>query len=215
MSKKIIEKAPPKKADKKPAAKKPVKKNKGEEDDFNDPVWIDPNKQAEDALANEKRKPEVTKAEKEFNVEVTSAKLKDIFLSASWKNMSPQDKGSYDRDGENPVHDDLKKAFSGLNKHLAAMSEQYNNDGDLDSDKIVCRGFSIGGNGEGVTLHGTRLLSNGKPFNFNTPFYKWDSDPSETLFNEESNSLKSAINTLRAEIIQYLFKHKYQAEIAS
>lgn len=93
------------------------------------------------------------------------------------------------------------------------MSEQYGNDGKLDSGKIVCRGFSIGSNGEGVTLHGTRLLSNGKPFNFNTPFYKWDNDPSASLFEEDSNSLKSDINSLRAEVIKYLFKHKYQPEI--
>lgn len=198
-------------SEKKAPKKNGTKKQQDPEDDFDAPVYIDPNIQAKAAI--EKPEREVTTAEKEFNVEVTSAKLKDIFLYASWKNMNPLDKGTFDRDGENPVHEDLKRAFEGLNSHCALMSEQYNNDGELDSGRIVCRGFSIGSNGEGVTLHGTRLLTNGKPFNFNTPFYKWDSDPSETLFKEDSNSLKSAINTCRAEIIQYLFKSKYQADI--
>jgi len=205
MTKKITE--PAKK--KAPAKKASSKKNKSEDEaaGYERPLMDEPNEK-KDAHAITS-----TKAEQEFNVEVTSAKLKDIFLYASWKNMNPLDKGNFDRDGENPIHDDLKKAFGGLSQHLAAMSEQYNNEGKLDSDKIVCRGFSIGSNGEGVTLHGTRLLGNGKPFNFNSPFYKWDNDPSESLFEEDSNGLKSAINTCRAEVIQYLFKSKYQAEI--
>lgn len=206
---------------KKTTSKKPSTKKQqitDEEDDFNDPVWIDPNEQAKAALTSKKQDTEqerpVTKDEKEFNVEVTKAKItNDIFLSASWKVVSKEDRGSYDKDGENPIHDDLKKSFEGLNHHLASMSQQYNSDGKLDTSRIVCRGFSIGSNGEGVTLHGSRHLSNGKAFNFNTPFYTWDNEPGELLFEEESESLKSAINKCRSEIIQYLFKHKYQPEI--
>lgn len=191
-----------------------------DDDDFDDPVWIDPNEQAKAALSSEKQKEpqehNVTQDEKEFNVEVTKAKItNDIFLSASWKVISKVDRGSYDKNGENPIHDDLKKSFENLNKHLADMSQQYNADGKLDSGRIVCRGFSIGSNGEGVTLHGTRHLSNGKAFNFNSPFYKWDNEPGEQLFEEEAESLKTAINKCRSEIIQYLFKHKYQAEVVN
>lgn len=155
------------------------------------------------------------KKEKELSVEVLKAKItNDIFLYSEYKVNLKDDKGSFKKDGENPVHDDLKKAFSGLAPHLAALSEQYNSDGKLDDSKIVCRGFSIGGNGEGVTLFGTRLLTNGKAFNFNTPFYKWDTDPSETLFKDDAVDLRSAVNKCRAEVIQYLFKHKYQPEVA-
>lgn len=190
----VLEKAPVKK-------RIPKKSKQDEQDDFNDPVWIDPKLQSKSA-------------DDLINVEVTKAKIvNDIFLSASWKIMSKNDKGSYAKEGENPIHEDLKDAFMGLNAHLAKLSEQYNESGSLDSDRIVCRGFSIGGNGEGVTLHGSRHLSNGKSFNFNSPFYKWTSDQPELDFAEETNSLKVSINVCRAEVIKYLFKHKYQPEI--
>lgn len=205
----VLEKAPVKKRTSK-------KSKQDEQDDFNDPVWTDPklqSKSADDLIKNVNDTKE-TSREKEFNVEVTKAKItNDIFLSASWKLMSKNDKGSYGVDGENPIHEDLKDAFMGLNAHLAKLSEQYNESGSLDSDRIVCRGFSIGGNGEGVTLHGSRHLSNGKSFNFNSPFYKWTSDQPELDFAEETNSLKVSINICRAEVIKYLFKHKYQPEI--
>lgn len=202
---------------KKTAGKKTSKASKAaidEQDDFNDPVFIDPNIQASKETGKSKPEHEVTHSEKEFNVEVLKAKITDdIFLSAAWKIMSKNDRGSYNKDGENPIHDDLKQAFAGLNPHLASLSEQYNEEGALDSDRIVCRGFSIGSNGEGVTLHGSRHLSNGKSFNFNSPFYKWSADQPELAFEEETNSLKGAVNTCRAEVIKYLFKHKYQPEI--
>ncbi|MEO8824100.1 MAG: hypothetical protein ABI366_11060 [Ginsengibacter sp.] len=203
--------------EKKPAKKRASKKIiPDDQDDFNDPVWIDPKLQSKTAseLVKNVNGTKDDSPEKEFNVEVTKAKISnDIFLSASWKIMSKNDKGSYAKEGENPIHEDLKNAFIGLNTHLAKLSEQYNESGALDSDRIVCRGFSIGGNGEGVTLHGSRHLSNGKSFNFNSPFYKWTSDQPELDFAVETNSLKASINICRAEVIKYLFKHKYQPEI--
>jgi hypothetical protein len=155
-----------------------------------------------------------TKVEKEFSVEIFKAKItNEIFLYTEYKVNSKDDKGTVKKDNENPIHKDLKKAFDALTPHLAAMAEQYTNDGKLDKSQITCRGFGIGGNGEGVVLHGTRLLSNGKAFNFNTPYYKWDTEKSESLFADEAGDLRIAVNACVSEVILYLFKHKHQPEI--
>lgn len=196
----------------KASGKKTTKKNSKKDED-NDVDFHDDNHGAA-APPAEKSAAEKKPKEKELSVEVLKAKItNDIFLYSEYKVNLKDDKGSFKKDGENPVHEDLKKAFSGLAPHLASMSEQYNGDGKLDDNKIVCRGFSIGSNGEGVTLFGTRLLSNGKAFNFNTPFYKWDTDQSESLFKDDAVDLRSAVNKCRAEVILYLFKHKYQPEV--
>lgn len=154
-----------------------------------------------------------TPQEKELSVEVLKAKItNEIFLYSEYKVNTKDDKGTFKKDGENPIHDDLKHAFAALTPHLASLAEQFNTKGKLDKAQITCRGFGIGSNGEGVVLHGTRLLSNGKAFNFNTPFYRWDTEKSESLFGDDAEDLRSAINTCRAEVIKYLFKHKYQPE---
>lgn len=190
---------------KKPSKKKvsKSKKNVHEHDLYEHPLMDEP-------LDNKK-----SKSFEKPVIEILKAKIRnDNFLSASWKNLTDIDKGLNDRDGENIIHQDCRNAFAQLNVHLARLAYQYNEKGKFDTGNIVCKGFSVGANGEGVTLHGTRILGNGKPFNFNSPFYKWDTEDGESIFGEDdSSSLKGAINTCRAEVIKYLFHHKYQEEI--
>lgn len=204
---------PAKNDSKKPLKKASSKKSNGVKetpDDFDEPVWIDPNKQAAEAIESTNKK----KPEKELAVEILKAKIVDhLFLYAEYKINTKDDKGTIKKDGENPIHKDLTDAFEKLNPYLAAMADQYDAKGTLDS-QINCRGYAV--NGKGVVLHGTRHISNGKAFNFNTPFYQWDTEQSESLFpTEEENDLKGAVNKCSAEVIQYLFKHKYQPEVVS
>lgn len=208
MAKKINDAETKKPAKKSAIRKDQIKKGLAKEDVHSERKLMDPF--PEDDQYETYSRPR----EKELSVEVLKAKItNEIFLYSEYKVNQKDDKGTFKKDGENPIHDDLKKAFAALTPHLANLAEQYNNSGELDKAQITCRGFGIGGNGEGVTLSGTRLLTNGKPFNFNTPYYKWDTDKSESLFEDEADDLRVAVNKCIAEVIKYLFKHKYQPEL--
>lgn len=79
-------------------------------------------------------------------------------------------------------HPDLKKSFDALVIHFALMTGQV----PVKSVKDIANvkeeliegfrvaSFSIGGEREGVTITGTRLLWNGKAFNSNTPYYLFE-----------------------------------------
>lgn len=81
-----------------------------------------------------------------------------------------------------PIHPDLKKAFDGLIIHYAIMTGQLPLKSVKDitnyKDELIegfkVSSYSIGGENEGITITGTRLLWNGKAFNSNTPYYLFE-----------------------------------------
>ncbi len=65
--------------------------------------------------------------------------------------------------------------------------------------------FSIGGDeaqgSDGITLSGRKILTGGKPFNYNTPFYRFnEGEASRYTYMDD---VVAAVNYLEAEIIAY------------
>lgn len=107
-------------------------------------------------------------------------------------------------------HSDLKLAFEALTIHFCLMTGQVpiKTVKDVSNYKPeIIEGFrvssySMGGDREGVTITGTRLLPNGKAFNANTPYYKFEeSDQTRYAFMDE---LIEDIETLECELRQYV-----------
>lgn len=107
-------------------------------------------------------------------------------------------------------HPDLKKSFDALVIHFALMTGQVpvksvkditNVKEDLIEGFRVAS-FSIGGEREGVTITGTRLLWNGKAFNSNTPYYLFEeSEQNRYTFMDE---LIEALERLDDELKKYM-----------
>lgn len=107
-------------------------------------------------------------------------------------------------------HPDLKKSFEALVIHFALMTGQVpvksvkdiiNVKEDLIEGFRVAS-FSIGGEREGVTITGTRLLWNGKAFNSNTPYYLFEeSEQNRYTFMDE---LIEALERLDDELKKYM-----------
>lgn len=139
------------------------------------------------------------------HTDIKKAKIKnELFLEVEYNELLKDGTNTVKKDCTAPVHDDLKKCFKKLDAYLASQSEQYTKDGEVDSARVTCRGFSISNDGEGVTLTGTRILENGKAFNFNSPYIKWD--------DEGAEKLRVTLNVCKAEVIKYLFEGKHQPE---
>lgn len=111
-------------------------------------------------------------------------------------------------------HPDLKKAFEALTIHFCLMTGQIpiKSVKDVSNYKEeIIEGFrvssySIGGDREGVTITGTRLLPNGKAFNSNTPYYKFEeSDQTRYTFMDV---LIEDLETLESELKQYVTGEK-------
>lgn len=107
-------------------------------------------------------------------------------------------------------HPDLKTAFEALTIHFCLMTGQVpvKSVKDVSNYKPeIIEGFrvssySIGGDREGITITGTRLLPNGKAFNSNTPYYKFEeSDQTRYTFMDE---LIEDLETLESELKQYV-----------
>lgn len=206
--------------------KKPAKATTTDADDFDLPVWIDPLISAMEAAQEEKAKeveePKIyqdvddhfeREAERISTANIQKAKLKnEIFIYIEYSETIPDGSGtnSIKSDSTAAVHNDLKKAFQKLDLHLAGLAEQFTLEGLLNSGSTTCTGFAIGGEGTGVTLSGYRLLSNGKAFNFNTPFIKWN-DP--TADYEGARQLRISVNRCVLEVKRYLFENKHQPDI--
>ena len=107
-------------------------------------------------------------------------------------------------------HPDLKLAFEALTIHFCLMTGQVGIKTVKDVSNYkpeIIEGFrvssySIGGDREGITITGTRLLPNGKAFNSNTPYYKFEeSDQTRYTFMDE---LLEDIEILENELKQYV-----------
>jgi len=108
-----------------------------------------------------------------------------------------------------PIHPDLKKAFDALIIHFAVMTGQIPLKSVKDianyKDELIegfkVSSYSIGGDNEGVTITGTRLLWNGKAYNSNTPYY---------LFEESEQTRYTFMDDLRDRLTRVDEElHKY------
>ncbi len=149
------------------------------------------------------------------NITITKAKIKDeLFLEASWKESLPgHQENNHSLSSTVPVHQELKDAFAGLDKHLALLCGMH----DMPETKkalaalgveevglFTARGYTIVGAGdsEGVTMSG--LFAG--PFgavNLNTPIQKWST--SDFKYSAE---LSQAVLLCSAEVYAYLFEGK-------
>ena len=112
--------------------------------------------------------------------------------------------GTLKRDGENTVHDDLKKAFEKLNPHLGLLAEMIKTKVDNleDLSPEIHRDFSVTGftdSGDGVVLTGTKMLSRGKVLNITTPIERWEDSDYQYI-----SELAEAIEACKYEAEEYL-----------
>lgn len=153
------------------------------------------------------------------NVKIKKAKIKDdIFLEVEYTEDLP---GHSKKDTKLtctvPVHDDLKTAFSKLDKHLAILCDEIELPSkvkDIDQwqpdelSSFVVKGFTVIGNDEnaGCTLSG---MKDGKygVVNLNTPFQKY-----ETSDYKHIDVLSADIESCVYEVEQYLFEGKRAPE---
>lgn len=113
----------------------------------------------------------------------------------------------------NPVHPDLSKAVQALAVHLAILCDFIEPKQSSDTDEIekfTVTGYSIGGKEgeEGVIITGMRKTKSGQKYSINSPFTRFDA-------TEESryilmNDLQSKLDTIEAEVREYLFNGKMQ-----
>ena len=158
------------------------------------------------------------------NISIRKAKLKGgLFLEASYKkDLDDHSSKEITESSNKPVHDDLKNAFKGLNKHLPILCDYQTmkkvkdgvfEEADHESEWVKAfsvTGFSIGGEAdhEGVTLTGRKTLENDKIVNLNTPFTKWvDED------YKFAGELSLAISSCIFEVKEYLFNSKCAPEV--
>ena len=112
-----------------------------------------------------------------------------------------------------PIHEDMKKAFGNLHRHLALLCDEEREPKKKDFETtefndFTVRSFSIGGNdeNEGVTISGAKEGKYGT-VNLNTPFTKFES--TEYPFLSE---LSADIAVCVEEVEQYLFNGKRAPE---
>lgn len=116
---------------------------------------------------------------------------------------------------DNIVHPDLEAAFQKLAPHLILLTDlreadkigSGRNQVKIEAvtpdmfDKFTIGSFSIGGDGEGVTISGRKQLNASQVFNINTPFQKYDDEMSDYKYGSE---LASDIEACIYEVEQYL-----------
>lgn len=152
-----------------------------------------------------------------MHITIKKASIKNsLFLAYEYDQSVNNTKNIIKTSSDAPIHDDLRNAFSSLVPHFALICEEIeektaqkaieNPDEVLEEEnpllKYKVSGFSIGGtgDGEGVTISGSKRLENGSIVNFNTPFLKFE-EAKEYQFMEE---LVNAIDNLKSEVYEYL-----------
>ena len=151
------------------------------------------------------------------DVKIKKARIKDdLFLEVEFSESLPgHSKKETKLSCTVPVHEDLKVAFSKLDKHLALLCDEVKLKGKkiegIDAEELAAftvRGFSIGGNdeNEGVSINGSKEGKYGI-VNLNTPFTKWESD--EYPFVAD---LGADVQLCIHEVNEYLFNEKRAPE---
>jgi hypothetical protein len=151
-----------------------------------------------------------------MDIEIKKAKIKNrIFLSSEYVEKLNGVNKTRKEDSDAIVHDDLINAFQRLVPHFALLTEQVLesevesiilNGKEIPEDllqKIKVSGITVGGTGEseGITISGSKRLSNGKMINFNTPFTKWEAVDEGYKFISE---LINVLEDLKDEVIAYM-----------
>jgi hypothetical protein len=143
-------------------------------------------------------------------MKITKAKLiKGTYLEVSFDDDSAVVNKSYPHTDAPPR---LLKAFMSLNHHLCELTEQYDSTGQLDFDNVVCRGYSMKGEGEkeGFSLTGIRTLSNGRTLTIpKSPFLNLESDDS---YGKHAY-LVQCLDKCREEIMSFMENNKSSEEI--
>ncbi len=143
------------------------------------------------------------------SVEITKAQIKDgLFLNVSYSESTASGSNEVSKKCTAPIHDDLRDAFKKLDDHLATICGQYDEAGSIDVDNVSCRGFAVGGSGDhqGVTLIGTRSLTDEKIVNLTSPFTKWSDDYGQIA------RLRTIVNNCSRECKLYLFEGKQKPQ---
>ncbi len=150
-----------------------------------------------------------------MNTEIKSVKIKDskpvIVYFPLDENGEHQAEITYDKGPK--CHPDFEKKLDELKSHAAMLTYFINPTStksieDLAGNEVVnsfdVSQFNIGGKDEdqGVVIVGYRKLPNGKAFNFNTPFYKFnEGDESRYKFMDD---LQLSLEDCKDEAIAYI-----------
>ncbi len=107
-------------------------------------------------------------------------------------------------------HDDLVKSFQALDKHLAAICDQFTKSGET-SAKLECRSFSLSGEDEkrAVVLSGWRTVMETKGFAINTPLIFFLRDSKNY---PEMDQLETDLDTCKQEVYKYLVENKHKPD---
>jgi len=149
------------------------------------------------------------------NIQIKAAKLvtpKGKDKSGWWLDVSLEEtingkKHTDDKECQNNPHEDLINAFSKLGKHIAALTCQYDDKGELDTANIEARGYSLKGEEEkeGITMTGQRTVLMNRSVTLNTPFLNWQ----RTDDYPDMEALSKLIDKCNEEVMAYMFEDKF------
>lgn len=106
---------------------------------------------------------------------------------------------------ENPAnpHPDLITAFQKLAPHIGKLTEQYNEEGEIDIESIEPRGFSLSGKDdkEGITMTAQRTVGNNRSLTINTPLLRWNGSEDDY---EDIGALGKDLDACVSEVKLYM-----------
>ncbi len=148
------------------------------------------------------------------NVKIKKAKIKEgLFLDVEFtEELMGHNKKDTKLSSTIPVHEDLKKSFDALHRHLAILCDEVRTSkkdefAELLFPDFEARGFTISGTTDsGVTISGSKEGKYGQ-VNLNTPFTKYD-DSEYPFIHELTLDIEACIY----EVEQYLFEGKRAPE---
>lgn len=114
---------------------------------------------------------------------------------------------------ENLCHNDLVKAISRLNHHLAVRCDQIESSefecSDMVDEFIIARGYSLSGADDElrIVIKGHRKIKDGGAFSFNAPviWLNQEDEEKQYIFLDD---LKEKLKRIEAEAMAYLFEGK-------
>jgi hypothetical protein len=154
--------------------------------------------------------------------EIKRVKVKNGQLTADYaeKYLDANFSNEITKSPEQYVHSDLKRTFSLLKPHVAAVCEMpeagsvdVSNPSDEDLNetlgKIIITGYSKGGSGDskGVCIIAQRLLKTGQVLNITTPFTRFEDETGDGY--RYGGELRQVIDRCDYEVDAYLFEGKW------
>jgi hypothetical protein len=144
-------------------------------------------------------------------IDIDKVKFKnDLFIEVHYKeDFEDKHRNLVHKECNAPVHEDLKKCFERLGVHLPILCEYLDETQlpeDIDSlsspilESFKVTQISVGADGDGVTITGSRKLKTGKVLNLNAPHTKYYEEDGYRY----APDLQIAVANLVAEVELYM-----------